>query len=144
LSNEQFLRTSSLVSIVVWGLVFLKSVSSYFASQNTNVEEVTKTKGRNLLLVGLVCLGSFGKYKHELKATKDIQLLPPSANLKLGQFVTSASESEWASQIGDAYGNFKNSSYFTQAADYGEKAKDYVSEVLSNSETVKKAVEAKD
>ena len=70
--------------------------------------------------------------------------MAPSANLKLGQFVTSATESEWATQIGDAYGNFKNSSYFTQAAEYGEKAKEYVSETLSNSETVKKAVDAKD
>ena len=82
------------------------------------------------MLVGVVCLGSFGKLKHELKATKDTQILSPSTNLKLGQFVTSASESEWASQIGDAYGNLKNSSYYTQAADYTEKAKDYVNEML--------------
>lgn len=130
--------------IVVWALVLLKSVTSYLASQNTNVDQVTKTKGRNLLLVGMVCLGSFGKLNHELKATKDIQLLPPSANLKLGQFVTSASESEWATQIGDAYDSLKNSSYFNQAVDYTGKAKDYVSEVLTNSTTVQKAVDVKD
>lgn len=86
--------------------------------------------------MGLVCLGSFGKFKHELKATKDTQLLPQSANLKLGQFVTSASDSEWATQIGGAYDNFKNSSYFTQAFDYTEKAKDFVNEVVLNSNTV--------
>ncbi len=92
----------------------------------------------------MICLGSFGKLNHELKATKDIQLLPPSANLKLGQFVTSASESEWATQIGDAYDTFKNSSYFNQAVDYTERAKDYVSGALANSTTVKKAMDVKD
>ncbi len=110
------------MSVIVWALVLVKSIFSYLASQNTNVDQVTKTKGRNLLLVGMICLGSFGKLNHELKATKDVQLLPPSANLKLGQFVTSASESEWATQIGDAYNTFKNSSYFNQAVDYTGRA----------------------
>ncbi len=128
----------------MWALVLVKSIFSYLASQNTNVDQVTKTKGRNLLLVGMICLGSFGKLNHELKATKDVQLLPPSANLKLGQFVTSASESEWATQIGDAYDTFKNSSYFNQAVDYTGRAKDYVSGALANSTTVKKAMDVKD
>ena len=52
------------------------------------MDEVSKSKGRNLLLVGLVCLGSFGKFKHELKTTKDLPI-----NLKLGQFVVSSGNS---------------------------------------------------
>ena len=128
----------------MWALVLVKSIFSYLASQNTNVDQVAKTKGRNLLLVGMICLGSFGKLNHELKATKDVQLLPQSTNLKLGQFVTSASESEWATQIGDAYDTFKNSSYFNQAVDYTGRAKDYVSGALANSTTVKKAMDVKD
>lgn len=77
-----------------------------------------------------------------------MQLLSDDANLKLGQFVSSASESQWVKQIGDTYGDLKektlSSSYYNQTFDYSLKTKDYVNELINNSTTINKASEMKD
>ena len=90
-----------------------------------------------MLLLGLVCLGSFGKVKHEMKLSKDASLLPASNNLKLGQFLNVDQQPEWLS---NAYDNLKsqalNNDYYNKARDYSQQAATYVNEVVTNSSTV--------